>query len=211
MGWCPWNTIISQAECCDQIFAKMRLKLRNEGYGGSPAFLQYSFLTAQTFSVLLLSLSSNPPISLSHQILKICTTSSENDAASAPTTPGYHFSPSFTECLMLIRIQVTNNLEMLRSRLLRSLIFSCFLLLQSSSCWFPHLPNIYVLTWVSWPVGHWWYSLHDRLPPIALGLWPPPLGFLVLATASWSSLLFILAADCFSVLCPFSFLSHHFP
>ena len=54
-------------------------------------------------------------------------------------------------------------------------------------------------------------SLHDRLPPIALGLWPPPLGFLVLATASWSSLLFILAADCFSVLCPFSFLSHHFP
>lgn len=54
-------------------------------------------------------------------------------------------------------------------------------------------------------------SLHDRLPPIALDLWPPPLGFLVLATASWSSLLFILAADCFSVLCPFSFLSHHFP
>ena len=54
-------------------------------------------------------------------------------------------------------------------------------------------------------------SLHDRLPPNALGLWPPPLGFLVLATASWSSLLFILAADCFSVLCPFSFLSHHFP
>ena len=54
-------------------------------------------------------------------------------------------------------------------------------------------------------------SLHDRLPSTALGLWLPPLGFLVLATASWSPLFFIFAADCFSVLCPFSFLSHHFP
>lgn len=59
-GWCPWNTIISQAACCDHIFAKMRLKVRTEGYGSSPAFLQYSFLIVQTFSVLLLSLSSNP-------------------------------------------------------------------------------------------------------------------------------------------------------
>lgn len=74
------------------------------------------------------------PISLSHQILKICTTSSENDAASAPMTPGYHFSPSFTECLMLIRILLTNNLEMLQSRLLTHLIFSRYLLLQPSSC-----------------------------------------------------------------------------
>lgn len=55
-------------------------------------------------------------------------------------------------------------------------------------------------------------SLHDALPPILLpvGLWPPPLGLLVLATASWSPLLFILAAACFPVICPFSFVSHHF-
>lgn len=54
-------------------------------------------------------------------------------------------------------------------------------------------------------------SLHDRLPPTPLGLRPPPLGSFVLAAASWSPLRFIFTAACFSVLCPFSLLSHHFP
>lgn len=135
------TTITPQAACCGHPFAKMRLKLRNEVYQSSPAFLPSSFLIVQKLSVLLLSLSSNPtlpaktvslaeqylvqhnhsealfpphplypPICVSHQILRICIRSSENDTVLAPMTPGYCLSPSFTECLVLIRILVANNL-----------------------------------------------------------------------------------------------------
>ena len=50
-----------------------------------------------------------------------------------------------------------------------------------------------------------------QAPANPLGPRPPPLGSLVLAAASWSPLHFIFTAACFSVLCPFSLLSHRSP
>ena len=146
----PLHTTAPQAACCDYLCAKMRMKLRNEGYQSRLAFLQSGFLILQKFSLQLLSLSFNSTRStkteslpsssqalwssvpshhlythpaLSH-ILEVDNRSPENDDASAPMTPGYKFPPSFIECLMLIRMLVTTfktEDSMLLSRLLEAL------------------------------------------------------------------------------------------